>query len=183
MSRPYLNINSATYSYTTDVVTLDITALRLRGQSTITLGGFTSSQTISLSDGYYNNSSYTFSAVLDASTSSTTTTTTYNASTATIVFSGTASKNANVGFKIPQIGWNNITHLKSFLFNGVPENAYMYFVHSYFVENCENAIAKTDYVIEYSSAIHKNNFSAVQFHPEKSGELGQKILENFIFGQ
>ena len=90
---------------------------------------------------------------------------------------------SNVGFKIPQIGWNNITYLKSFLFNGVPENAYMYFVHSYFVENCENAIAKTDYVIEYSSAIHKNNFSAVQFHPEKSGELGQKILENFIFGQ
>ena len=86
------------------------------------------------------------------------------------------------GLKIPQIGWNNITNLKSGLFNGVPENAYMYFVHSYFVENCENAIAKTDYVIEYSSAIQKNNFWAVQFHPEKSGEAGQKILENFIKG-
>jgi glutamine amidotransferase len=87
------------------------------------------------------------------------------------------------GFKIPQIGWNNITHLKSALFNGIADNAYMYFVHSYFVENCDNAIAKTDYVIEYSSAIQKNNFSAVQFHPEKSGEMGQKILENFIFGK
>ncbi len=86
------------------------------------------------------------------------------------------------GLKIPQIGWNNITNLKSGLFNGVADNAYMYFVHSYFVENCENAIAKTDYVIEYSSAIQKNNFWAVQFHPEKSGEAGQKILENFIKG-
>ena len=86
------------------------------------------------------------------------------------------------GFKIPQIGWNNITDLKSGLFASVNEKAYMYFVHSYFVENCQNAIAKTDYVIEYSAAIQKNNFSAVQFHPEKSGEVGQKILENFIKG-
>ena len=62
MSRPYVNINSSNYNSTTDVVTLDITALRLRGQSTLTIGGFTSSQTISLSDGYYANSSFTFSA-------------------------------------------------------------------------------------------------------------------------
>jgi len=87
-----------------------------------------------------------------------------------------------VGFKIPQIGWNNITDLKSVLFNGIPENAYMYFVHSYYVEKSENTIAKTDYVLEFSSAVQKNNFSAVQFHPEKSGEAGQKILENFIKG-
>ena len=57
----------------------------------------------------------------------------------------------------------------------------MYFVHSYYVEKCEDAIALTNYVSEYSSAVHKNNFYAVQFHPEKSGEAGQKILENFIF--
>ena len=87
------------------------------------------------------------------------------------------------GFKIPQIGWNNITDLKTHLLRGVSENAYMYFVHSYYVENCADAIAKTDYVIEYSSAIRKNNFFAVQFHPEKSGEVGQKILENFIQGE
>jgi len=117
MARPYLNINSATYSYTTDVVTLDITALRLRGQSTITLGGFTSSQTISLSNGNYSNSSYTFSAVLDASTSSTTTTTTYNASTATITFSGTASKNANVGFKLPTSGGVSILGAGGYTFS------------------------------------------------------------------
>ena len=85
------------------------------------------------------------------------------------------------GFKIPQIGWNNITHLKSDLFRDVDENAYMYFVHSYYVEKCENAISLTNYVSEYSSSVQKNNFYAVQFHPEKSGEAGQKILENFIF--
>ena len=84
------------------------------------------------------------------------------------------------GLKIPQIGWNNIVDLKSPLFAGINENAYMYFVHSYYVENCDDAIAKTDYVQKYSSAVHKNNFYAVQFHPEKSGEVGQKILENFI---
>jgi glutamine amidotransferase len=84
------------------------------------------------------------------------------------------------GLKVPQIGWNNILDLKSLLMNDIPENAYMYFVHRYYVENCENAIAKTDYIIEYSSAIQKNNFYAVQFHPEKSGDAGQKILENFI---
>ena len=88
----------------------------------------------------------------------------------------------NAGFKVPQIGWNNITDLKSTLFNGVAENAYMYFVHSYYVESCDDAIAKTDYIVEFSSAVQKNNFSSVQFHPEKSGEIGQKILENFIKG-
>lgn len=88
----------------------------------------------------------------------------------------------SAGLKVPQIGWNNIINLKSGLFKEIPEGAYMYFVHSYFVEECEDAIAKTDYVLPYSSAIQKNNFSAVQFHPEKSGEVGQKILENFING-
>jgi glutamine amidotransferase len=85
------------------------------------------------------------------------------------------------GFKIPQIGWNNITNLKTELFRAVDENAYMYFVHSYYVEKCDNAIATTDYITGFSSAVQKNNFYAVQFHPEKSGDAGQKILENFIF--
>lgn len=84
------------------------------------------------------------------------------------------------GLKIPQIGWNNITQLKTPLLTDISENAYMYFVHSYYVENCAEAVAKTDYIIEYSSAIQKDNFYAVQFHPEKSGDAGQKILENFI---
>ncbi|MDR3653724.1 MAG: imidazole glycerol phosphate synthase subunit HisH [Paludibacter sp.] len=89
----------------------------------------------------------------------------------------------SLGLKIPQIGWNNITHLESNLFNNVNENSYMYFVHSYYVENCDDAISKTDYGLEFSSAVQKNNFYAVQFHPEKSGEVGQKILENFIKGE
>lgn len=84
------------------------------------------------------------------------------------------------GFKVPQIGWNNVYDLKSPLMKGVDEQAYMYFVHGYYVESCENAIAKTDYIREYSSAIQKENFYAVQFHPEKSGEAGQQILQNFI---
>jgi len=84
------------------------------------------------------------------------------------------------GFKIPHIGWNNITDLKTDLMKGVDENAYMYFVHSYYVESCERAMAKTNYIQTYSSALQKDNFYAVQFHPEKSGEVGQKILENFI---
>ena len=85
-----------------------------------------------------------------------------------------------VGFKIPQIGWNNISNLKSKLFESVPENAHMYFVHSYYVECSEDTISTTDYTQNYSSALQKNNFYAVQFHPEKSGEIGQRILENFI---
>lgn len=86
------------------------------------------------------------------------------------------------GFKIPQIGWNNIFGLKTYLFDGVKESEYMYFVHGYYVEACDAAIARTDYMFEYSSALHKDNFYAVQFHPEKSGVAGQRILENFIFG-
>jgi imidazole glycerol-phosphate synthase subunit HisH len=82
--------------------------------------------------------------------------------------------------KIPQMGWNNIYDLKSPLFSGVEENAYMYFVHSYYVELSENTIAKTNYMIEYSAALQKDNFYAVQFHPEKSSEAGEKILKNFI---
>jgi len=84
------------------------------------------------------------------------------------------------GFKVPQIGWNNITHLKSDLFKGVDENSFVYFVHGYYVESCDNAIATTNYTGDYSSAIQKNNFFAVQFHPEKSGEAGERILRNFI---
>lgn len=97
------------------------------------------------------------------------------------IFSEKVKLFPQIGFKIPQIGWNNITSLISTLFQEVPEDSYMYFVHSFYVESCENAIAKTNYIIDYSSALNKDNFYAVQFHPEKSGEFGQKILENFIY--
>jgi glutamine amidotransferase len=83
-------------------------------------------------------------------------------------------------FKIPQIGWNNIFNLQGDLFTGVPENSFMYFVHSYYVEQNKNSIATTNYILGYCSAMQKDNFYAVQFHPEKSSEAGQKILENFL---
>jgi len=86
----------------------------------------------------------------------------------------------NFQFKVPQIGWNTIRDLKTDLFNGISEEAYMYFVHGYYVGTGENTIAKTSYMFNYSSALQKDNFYAVQFHPEKSGKTGQRILENFI---
>ena len=82
--------------------------------------------------------------------------------------------------KIPQIGWNNIYDLKAGIFNSMQETEYMYFVHGYYAEFGENTIAKTNYILEYSSALQKNNFYGVQFHPEKSSDSGQKILENFL---
>ncbi len=82
--------------------------------------------------------------------------------------------------KVPQIGWNKITDLKTDLFHGVEEDEYMYFVHSYYVEKGENTIATANYGISYSSSLKKNNFYAVQFHPEKSSSPGQRVLENFI---
>lgn len=84
------------------------------------------------------------------------------------------------GLKVPQMGWNNIYNLKTPLFNSVPENAYMYFVHSYYVELGNETIGTTDYGVEYSSALNKNNFYALQYHPEKSSDAGQLILENFV---
>ncbi len=86
-----------------------------------------------------------------------------------------------IPYKVPQIGWNNIDHLQSALFHGIPEGAYMYFVHGYYVEGGLHTIAQTDYMFRYSSALHRDNFYAVQFHPEKSGEYGQKILSNFLY--
>jgi len=82
--------------------------------------------------------------------------------------------------KVPQIGWNNIYDLKTDLFKNVKENEYMYLVHSYYAELSEHTIAKTNYGLEYSSSLQKNNFYGVQFHPEKSSDAGQTILENFI---
>jgi glutamine amidotransferase len=82
--------------------------------------------------------------------------------------------------KVPQMGWNTIFDLKSTLFNNVKDKEYMYFVHSYYVESGVNTIATTNYGIDYSSSLKKNNFYGVQFHPEKSSDAGQVILENFI---
>lgn len=82
--------------------------------------------------------------------------------------------------KVPQMGWNVITQLKSALFKGLNDGDFMYLVHSYYADVNEDTIAKTDYEIEYSSALKKNNFYGVQFHPEKSGKKGEQILQNFL---
>ena len=82
--------------------------------------------------------------------------------------------------KVPQMGWNQIYNLKSDLFKGIKENEYMYLVHSYYVPNCKDAIATTNYDVEYASALQKNNFYGTQFHPEKSGDVGKHILANFL---
>lgn len=82
--------------------------------------------------------------------------------------------------KVPQIGWNTITNLKSPLFEGIEENSYMYLVHSYYVADNPHSIATTEYGETYASAIHRDNFYGTQFHPEKSGEIGARVLENFL---
>jgi len=82
--------------------------------------------------------------------------------------------------KVPQIGWNSIYDLKTDLFKNVTEDSYCYFVHGYYASSGEHTIATTDYVQPYSSALCKNNFYGVQFHPEKSATEGEKILSNFL---
>lgn len=82
--------------------------------------------------------------------------------------------------KVPQMGWNQIYNLKSDLFKEIPENEFMYLVHSFYAPNCPEAIATTHYDVEYASALRKNNFYGTQFHPEKSGDTGERILKNFL---
>jgi len=82
--------------------------------------------------------------------------------------------------KVPHMGWNAITNLKSDLMKGISENEYVYFVHSYYAEKSEHTIATCNYILPFSAALHKDNFYATQFHPEKSGDVGAKILENFL---
>ncbi len=82
--------------------------------------------------------------------------------------------------KVPQMGWNVIKNLQSDLFKGIKENEHMYLVHSYYAAYCDETIAETDYGISYASALQRDNFYGVQFHPEKSGTEGAKILENFL---
>jgi glutamine amidotransferase len=82
--------------------------------------------------------------------------------------------------KVPQMGWNQIYNLKSDLFKDISENEYMYLVHSFYAPNCPEAIAKTNYEVEYASALQKDNFYGTQFHPEKSGDVGEQILANFL---
>jgi glutamine amidotransferase len=89
-------------------------------------------------------------------------------------------KPAGENLKVPQIGWNNIFDLKTGLFNRVNENSFCYFVHGYYASLGNHTIATEDYVQPYSAALHRDNFYGVQFHPEKSAQVGEQILRNFL---
>lgn len=82
--------------------------------------------------------------------------------------------------KVPHMGWNTISNVKSDLFDMSLENQFVYFVHSYYVAISEHTAAITDYIHPFSAAMHKDNFYATQFHPEKSGSVGESILKNFL---
>ena len=99
------------------------------------------------------------------------------------VFRGLTVKKFNGtgdGLKVPQVGWNDIHHLRTGLFEGIPENSFAYFVHGYYVPLCPFTIAQADYPHSYSAALQKDNFYGVQFHPEKSAAIGERILKNFL---
>ena len=91
-----------------------------------------------------------------------------------------AVKRFSNAVKVPQMGWNTISNLKTDLFKDISENEFMYLVHSYYAPICDATIATTDYGSDYSSALQKGNFYGVQFHPEKSSTAGEKLLKNFL---
>ena len=82
--------------------------------------------------------------------------------------------------KVPHMGWNTIGKTNSKLFEGFTKEEFVYFVHSFYVPTCDFTAATTDYIHPFSAALHKDNFYATQFHPEKSGKTGEKILTNFL---
>ena len=82
--------------------------------------------------------------------------------------------------KVPHTGWNTLSKLRSPLFEGISEDAYVYYVHSYYAARSMHTVADTDYMLPYSAALQKDNFYALQFHPEKSGATGARILQNFL---
>ncbi len=86
----------------------------------------------------------------------------------------------NHGVKVPQIGWNQITSLKSSLFTGVEEKEHIYLVHSYYAPVIKDTVAQSYYGVQYSTALRKDNFYGTQFHPEKSSTVGEQILRNFL---
>ena len=82
--------------------------------------------------------------------------------------------------KVPHMGWNTIENLRSPLLQGISEGSFVYYVHSYYPEQCECTIARTEYGVCFSGALQRDNFFGTQFHPEKSGPVGEKILRNFL---
>ncbi|WP_029293255.1 MULTISPECIES: imidazole glycerol phosphate synthase subunit HisH [Chryseobacterium] len=81
---------------------------------------------------------------------------------------------------VPHMGWNTISDFKSGIFSGIEENSDVYFVHSFYCELSENTTSVCDYILPFSASLQKDNFYAMQFHPEKSGDVGSRLLENFL---
>ncbi|KAA0130203.1 imidazole glycerol phosphate synthase subunit HisH [Chryseobacterium sp. SN22] len=81
---------------------------------------------------------------------------------------------------VPHMGWNTVSQLRSDLFSGIEDNSDVYFVHSYYCEQSEFATSVCDYILPFSASLQKDNFYAMQFHPEKSGTVGNRLLENFL---
>ncbi|MEC3876268.1 imidazole glycerol phosphate synthase subunit HisH [Chryseobacterium salviniae] len=81
---------------------------------------------------------------------------------------------------VPHMGWNTISDFKSGIFSGIEENSDVYFVHSFYCELSENTTSICDYILPFSASLQKDNFYAMQFHPEKSGDVGSRLLENFL---
>jgi imidazole glycerol-phosphate synthase subunit HisH len=92
----------------------------------------------------------------------------------------TIVKKFNGDFKVPHVGWNSLIHMNGPLFKNLPEESYVYFVHSFYADQNEHSIATTNYNKLFSAAMQKDNFYATQFHPERSGKIGELILKNFI---
>ena len=82
--------------------------------------------------------------------------------------------------KVPCMGWNQLYDIKSPLYKDLNDGDYVYFVHSFYVPVCAETIATADYILPYSASMHKDNFYTCQFHPEKSGKVGEQILKNFL---
>ena len=95
------------------------------------------------------------------------------------IFNSTVKKFPSNGI-VPHMGWNNFTNLNNPLFKRIKLTDDVYFVHTYYAELCENTIAESNYILPFSSAMNKDNFYATQFHPEKSAEVGEQILKNFL---
>lgn len=90
------------------------------------------------------------------------------------------AKGMGTKIKVPHMGWNSITGLRSKLFDEKLENQYFYFVHSYYAETGPDTAATCQYLETFSAALQRDNFYATQFHPEKSGKAGERVLENFL---
>jgi len=95
------------------------------------------------------------------------------------IFDTSVKKFPDTG-KVPHMGWNSFTATKSTLFKGIELNNDVYYVHSYYAEINKQTIASCDYILPFGTAMQKNNFYATQFHPEKSADVGEQILKNFL---